>query len=124
MNPVIERIITGTEADIFVCVVNGRSQVKEYIELLDKKTLNRLVALLKRFSETGKIHNVEQFRHEKDGIFAFKANQARTLCFFFPDQSKKSIILTNAYTKKTKKMPLKEFDKAVAIRSQILNTKG
>ena len=50
-------------------------------------------------------------RHkEGDQIFAIKASQDRFLCFFF---SGKKIIITNAYEKKTEKMPKSQKEKAL-----------
>lgn len=59
----------------------------------------------------GKISNEQKFINEGDQIFAFKPSPDRFLCFFF---SGGKIIITNAFEKKTAKIPAPE--KARAIR--------
>jgi phage-related protein len=49
-------------------------------------------------------------RHEGDKIFAFKPVPDRFLCFFYEGGK---IILTNAYEKKSPKMPATEKSKAL-----------
>lgn len=58
----------------------------------------------------GKIWDITKFRNEADGIYTFKASQDRFLCFFFKHGK---IIVTNAYTKKSQKMPPREKKKAL-----------
>ena len=50
----------------------------------------------------GVIHDTTKFRNEGDSIYAFKPQPDRYLCFFF---SGKKIIVTNAYRKKSDKLP-------------------
>jgi len=54
------------------------------------------------FDERGKSFVLE--------IYAFKASTNRFLCFFFDGDK---VIITNAYTKKSSKMPAKEKARAV-----------
>lgn len=58
----------------------------------------------------GKIWDITKFRYEGDGIYVFKADQSRYFCFFFKDAK---IIVTNAFMKKSQKMPQKEKQKAL-----------
>ena len=60
--------------------------------------------------EMGKILDITKFRNEGDKIYAIKASQDRFLCFFF-DGTK--IIITNAFKKKSNKMPKTEKEKAL-----------
>lgn len=64
--------------------------------------------------DIGKIFNEEKFRNEGDQIYAIKASADRFLCFFF-DGSK--LIITNAYEKKTAKMPQKEKQRALKAKA-------
>ena len=48
-------------------------------------------------AEIGKILNITKFRHEGDGIYAFKPKPDRFLCFFYAG---KKIIITNVFKKK------------------------
>jgi phage-related protein len=58
----------------------------------------------------GKIFDETKFRNEDDGIYAFKPQPDRYLCFFFKG---KKIIVTNAFMKKTQKLPQSEKERAV-----------
>ena len=57
--------------------------------------------------------NETKFRHEGDKVYAFKPQPHRFLCFFFTGQK---IIVTNAFHKKTDKLPTKEKDRALKIK--------
>jgi len=72
--------------------------------------------------DSGKIFNQEKFRYEGDQIYVFKPSPDRFFCFFF-DGAK--VIVTNAYEKKSAKMPTKEKDKALnAKENYIKKVKG
>jgi phage-related protein len=58
----------------------------------------------------GKIINKTKFINEDDGIYASKPQPDRYLCFFFKG---KKIIVTNAFVKKTQKLPKNEKDQAL-----------
>ena len=58
----------------------------------------------------GKIHDETKFRSESDGIYAFKPQPHRYLCFFFKGRK---IIITNAFMKKAQKMPTAEKERAL-----------
>ncbi len=60
--------------------------------------------------DTGVIFNKEKFRNEGNGIFTFKPQPDRYLCFFYTG---KKIIVTNAFTKKTDKLPEREKERAL-----------
>ena len=89
---------------------NGNSQAFEYFENSTEKEQDKAIALFKFMANIGMIYNIEKFRNEGDGIYAFKISQSRYLCFFFRGGK---IIITNAYTKKSTKIPPKEKQKAL-----------
>lgn len=62
-----------------------------------------------RMGDHGSIQNEEKFKHEIDKIYVFKPHPDRFFCFFFQGSK---IIITNAYEKKSDKMPPKEYYKA------------
>lgn len=88
----------------------GYSQALEYFEQSPENKQDKILALFQFMATMGKIWDITKFRNEGDGIYTFKASQDRYLCFFFK-QGK--IIITNAYTKKSQKMPPKEKEKAL-----------
>lgn len=63
--------------------------------------------------DLGEILNIEKFRNEGDQIYAFKPSPDRFLCFFFKDSK---IIITNAFHKKSEKLP--DADKERALRNR------
>ncbi|MCQ2587551.1 MAG: type II toxin-antitoxin system RelE/ParE family toxin [Treponema sp.] len=58
----------------------------------------------------GKILDEQKFLNESDGVYAFKSQPDRYLCFF---KKRKKIIVTNAYRKQTQKLPKSEKDLAL-----------
>ncbi len=91
----------------------GKSQALEYFEnllLMQKKKLVRLLYLL---GDVGKIFNEERFRCEGNKIYVLKPSPDRFLCFFFEGSK---VIITNAYAKKSSKMPANEKQRAMKCR--------
>jgi phage-related protein len=83
----------------------GKSQALSYFTRLAEKSQNKFLFLLKRMGDFGFISDKTKFRNEGDGIFAFKPQPDRYLCFFFKG---KKIIITNAFVKKSNKLPMRE----------------
>ncbi len=92
---------------------HGKSVALEYFKKLARSRQKKLAHLFFELGDLGKIYNKEKFRHEGNQIYALKASQDRFLCFFFEGSK---IILTNAYEKKSKKMPQREKTKALNAR--------
>ena len=70
--------------------------------------------MFRLLGDSGKIFNKEKFRNEDDQIYAFKTSDDRFLCFFF-DGAK--VVITNAYEKKTQKMPAREKERALKAKA-------
>jgi phage-related protein len=83
----------------------GNSDVYDYFIETDDVQKRKFLMLVKRIGDFGKIMDKTKFRNEHDGIFAFKPQPDRYLCFFTHEQK---IIVTNAFYKKTDKLPEKE----------------
>lgn len=88
----------------------GKSPALDYYNALDKSQRLKLLYLLKRMGDFGKINDVTKFNNEGDKIFAFKPKPDRFLCFFV---SHGKIIITNAFSKKQQKLPKNEKEKAL-----------
>ncbi len=88
----------------------GISKSFNYYQKLDKARRIQLLKLVKRLGDIGKIYNKELFRNEGEKIFAFKPKPDRYLCFFYIE---KKVIITNAFTKKSQKIPKEEKEKAI-----------
>lgn len=91
----------------------GRSLALEYFESLSFERQKRTFFLFRWLCDVGKIFNEEKFRYEGEAIYAFKPAPDRFLCFFFEGSR---VIVTNAYEKKSAKMPRAELLKAVAAK--------
>lgn len=88
----------------------GRSQAKMYFDELSRDRKLEAFELFMAMANAGKILNITKFRHEGDGIYAFKPKPNRFLCFFYVG---KKIIITNALEKKVDKLSPIEKKKAL-----------
>jgi len=89
----------------------GNSDVLDYFNEQSDIQKRKLLMLFKRMGDFGKISDITKFRNEGEQIFAFKPQPDRYLSFF---HSGKKIIVTNAFVKKSDKLPKGEKDKSLA----------
>jgi phage-related protein len=89
---------------------SGRSRALEYFLDQPKDKRRKLLNLFRLMGDFGKIHDKTKFRSEEDGVYAFKPQPDRYLCFFFKG---KKIIVTNAFVKKAQKLPQAEKERAL-----------
>lgn len=94
--------------------VKGNSAALDYFESLSEPEQIKLLNLFELMGNIGNIKNKTKFRSEGDKIYAFKPQPHRFLCFFFTGQK---IIVTNAFHKKTDKLPTKEKERALKLKS-------
>jgi phage-related protein len=92
---------------------SGFSQPFEYLMNLSSDMQKKVFYLFKRMGDIGKINDITKFRNEGDQIYAFKPQPDRFLSFFVKD---KVIIISNAFRKKSDKLPINE--KLKALRSK------
>lgn len=86
------------------------SQSFDYFNNLNSKQQMKLLYLIKRIGDFGKISDKTKFNFEDDKIWAFKPKPDRFLSFFIIG---KKIIITNAFKKKCQKLPITEKEKAL-----------
>lgn len=91
----------------------GNSSALEYFENLTDDEQIKLLGLFQLIGNLGQIKNRTKFNSEGNKIYAFKPQPHRFLCFFFKDSK---IIVTNAFHKKTNKLPVNEKDKALKFK--------
>ena len=84
---------------------NGKSDSLDYFESLSNTQKRKVLMLFKRIGDFGKISDITKFRNEGDKVFAFKPQPDRFLSFFYTGQK---IVVTNAFRKKSQKLPEKE----------------
>ncbi len=91
----------------------GESQPFEYFLEQEDAQKRKFLILVKRMGDSGKIMDKSKFRSEGDEIYAFKPQPDRYLCFFY---SGKKIVVTNAFTKKSMKLPRREKQKCLSCK--------
>jgi hypothetical protein len=90
-------------------IASGTIPALEYFEDLDLPEKVKTMRLFELIATNGKILNIQKFRNEGNGIYAFKPQPHRFLCFFCVG---KKIIVTNAFVKKRDDLPTKEKERA------------
>ncbi|MBA4697715.1 MAG: type II toxin-antitoxin system RelE/ParE family toxin [Legionella sp.] len=91
----------------------GRSPSADYFELLNEDEQIKTLGLFELMGNLGEIRNQTKFNTEGDKIYAFKPQPHRFLCFFF---SGGKIVVTNAFHKKTNKLPVGEKKRALSYK--------
>ncbi len=100
----------------------GKSQAQEYYQGLEEGERRKVLFLFKRMGDVGKIMDETKFRNEGDKVFAFKPQPYRFLSFFVVGHK---IIVTNAFHKKTDKLPAGEKGSALeAMSDYVKRTEG
>ena len=61
---------------------NGKSIAYDYFLDSTENLQDKLLVLIKKMGELGKIYDITKFRNEGDGIYAFKPQPDRYLSFF------------------------------------------
>ncbi|MCX5925376.1 MAG: type II toxin-antitoxin system RelE/ParE family toxin [Candidatus Dependentiae bacterium] len=93
--------------------IKGESPALEYFKELTEGQKNKTFELIRAMGDAGKIINTEKFNFEGDKLFAFKPSPDRFFCFFYKGSK---LIITNAYKKKSQKMPPREKERALKLR--------
>ena len=99
---------------------SGEVLAEEWLESMSSPVQQKFAALFAWMGDHGRISNEQKFKHltGSDQIFEFKAGQGRVLCFFFVGQR---IILTHGCTKKGKKAPKGEIERAEALKQEFIS---
>jgi phage-related protein len=100
---------------------DGNSDVYDYFLGCSAEQKRKFLLLVKRMGDFGKIIDKTKYRNEGDGIYAFKPQPDRYLSFFTKG---KKIIVTNAFLKKTDKLPKSEKDLAIKRRDDYIRRDG
>lgn len=105
---------TRCETLIFMQSI-GKSQSQE---------LSKITRLLNDTAKKGLPHNSQKFKKlkETDGIYEFKANKIRLLCFF-DDTETRLIICTHGFLKSTQKTPKAHIERAEQLKREYFNEK-
>ena len=99
---------------------NGKSVACDFYLKEPEELQKKFLVLARRMGDFGKIFDETKFRHETDGIYAFKPQPDRYLSFFTDG---KKIIVTNGFRKKTDKLSKNEKDLAMKYKQDYLERK-
>jgi phage-related protein len=88
----------------------GYSQAYDYFLKTSQEQKRKFLILANKIGDFGKIYDKTKFTYEGDKIYAFKPQPDRYLLFFTKN---KKVIVTNAFWKKTQKMPRNEKELAI-----------
>jgi len=97
---------------------NGDVPGLEFFNSMDPRWQARIFSLFRRLGDAGRIENREMFRKETGEFFAFKAFQARLLCYFRADRR---VVVTHGFRKKTDNIRKQEFERAGRIKDDYEN---
>ncbi len=100
---------------------NGKSVAYDCFLESTEDLQDRFFILAKKMGDFGKIFDINKFRNEGDGIYAFKPQPDRYLSFFTEGRK---IIVTNGFRKKTNKLPKNEKELAIKYRKDYLERKS
>ena len=104
---------------------SGSYPAEEYIDSLDVKMSAKVYWTLGMLEQNGPELREPYSKHLNDGIFEVRVqvanNLARVLFFFYVG---KRIILTHGFTKKTRKTPPSEIDKAKMYRKEFTESEA
>ena len=94
---------------IFYKKSNGECPIEEFLMSLDSKMRAKVVGLLEILEEKGNLLREPYSTYVREDIFELRCqvgnNIIRVLYFFY---YRKSIVLTNGFTKKTQRLPEKQ----------------
>ncbi|HEX7320220.1 MAG TPA: type II toxin-antitoxin system RelE/ParE family toxin [bacterium] len=119
----LKELYKGAKKTVVALVEDGRSQVIEYLELLDERSKKKMKALMKHMADTGILHGPDLFRHEGDGIYVFKVHHpcsARIFCFF---DKNNVVVCTHGADKPGSRLKI-EVKKAKEMRAQYLKQRS
>lgn len=105
----------------YFCTESGKSQVKDFIDVLDGTTQRKFFFVKGLLEEFGHKLSQPHAKYIGDDIFELrftgKEGNIRILYFFF---HRDKVIFTNGFVKKTSKLPQREKDVAVERRRLFL----
>mgnify|MGYP001024622502 CR=1 FL=1 len=112
----IEIFITGDSKYIGLISKNGKSECRKFIESLERKVQNKLMAVMGKLANSGIIRNTELFRHLSGKIYEIKASNIRIFCFLFQDL----VICTHGCKKPGQKQLKVEIKKTKKLMDELL----
>jgi len=99
----------------FFFTETGEMPAKAYFDASERHVQVKLLALVKRIAEAGRLFDESKFRSvdKKEKIYEFKPHAERFFNFFYEGHK---IIITNAYRKKGQKVDPRELARAINLK--------
>jgi len=95
---------------------NGRCPAKKFLNGLSKDDREKILRVIKRLADEGKVTNREQFKKiEGEDFFELKNFQIRMPCYF---QAAGRLIITHGFMKKEAWIRPEEIDRMIRIRDE------
>jgi hypothetical protein len=95
---------------------NGRCPAKKFLNKLSKEDRGKILRIIKRLADTGRVVNREQFKKiEGEEFFEFKSFQIRMPCYF---QGAGRLIITHGFIKKEARIKPEEIERMKRIRHE------
>lgn len=95
---------------------NGKCPAKKFLDGLSKLDREKILRIIKRLADEGKVANREQFKKiEGEEFFEFKSFQSRMPCYFHKDGR---VIITHGFPKKGDSIKPEQIDRMKRIRDE------
>jgi hypothetical protein len=95
---------------------NGRFPAKKFLDGLSKLDREKILRIIKRLADEGKVANRQQFKKiEGEEFFEFKNFQIRMPCYFHADGR---VIITHGFIKKGDSIEPEQIDRMKRIRGE------
>jgi phage-related protein len=95
---------------------NGRCPGKKFLNDLSKLDREKILRIIKRLADKGKVANREQFKKiEGTDFYEFKNSQIRMPCYFHADRR---VIITHGFPKKDDSIKPEQIDRMKRIRDE------
>jgi hypothetical protein len=95
---------------------NGRCPAEKFLNSLSKDEREKILRVIKRLADEGKVANREQFKKiEGEEFFEFKNSQIRMPCYF---HATGRLIITHGFIKKEDRIRPEEIDRMKRIRDE------
>jgi hypothetical protein len=103
----LRTISDGAEHQVCFLVADGKCRCREFLENLEESSpadVARVVSVIDRIAERGRILNPEVFRPLRDGLFEIAIGKVRIVLF----EDGTRLVCTHGFLKSSQKTPIEE----------------
>ena len=102
----------------YAVTARGKMPALEFLEGLEPRCRQKMLALFQRMADYGQIHDNQKFSKEAGEIYAFKARISKSWLRFPCFCIGRTWLLTHGFRKNSKKWPTAEMTRAERIRKE------